>query len=110
MVSIADGSPKLASQPAHGDLNDVGELVDVLAPYLVEEVLCAEDGVAAAHEGFEYPGFFRRKIESSSVAGGGVAQGVEFDPGRPEDPALGGRPAAGEGTDAEHEFGEMEGL
>jgi hypothetical protein len=35
---------------------------------------------------------------------------VELDPGRPEDAGLGGWPAAGEGADAEHEFGEMEWL
>jgi hypothetical protein len=39
-----------------------------------------------------------------------VVEGVEFDSGGPEDAGLGGWPAAGEGADAEHEFGKVEWL
>ena len=101
---------ELASQSADRDLDGVGERVDVLVPYLGEEVLGAEDGVLGAHQGFEYRELFGGEVEPSSVAGGGVVQGVEFDPGRPEDSGLGCGPAAGESADAEHELGEMERL
>ena len=54
MVSIAWGFSEFSSQSADGDVDGVGERVDVLVPDLGEEVLGAEDGVLGAHQGFEH--------------------------------------------------------
>ena len=88
---------ELASQSADGDLDGVAERVDVLVPYLGEEVLGAEDGVLGAHQRLEHRELLGGEVEPPSVAGGGVVEGVEFDSRGPEDPGLGGR--AGDGRE-----------
>ncbi len=92
-------------------MDGVGERVDVLVPYLGEEVFGAEDGVLPARiRASRTRELLGREVEPSSVAGGGVVEGVELDSGCPEDSGLGGGPAAGECADAEHELGEVERL
>src|SRR5712691_9418845 len=46
----------------------------------------------------------------AAVAGDGAAERVELYPGRAQDAGLGGGLAAGQGADAQYEFGEVEGF
>jgi len=66
------GFSEFASESADGDVDGVGEGVNVFVPYLGEEVFGAEDGVLGAHEGFEYRELFGTEVELSSVASSGV--------------------------------------
>ena len=61
-------------------------------------------------QGFEHGELLGREVELPPVAGDGAAQRVELDPGGAQDAGPGGGLAAGQGADAQHEFGEVEGL
>jgi hypothetical protein len=47
------GFSELAAQAAERDVNGVGEGVDVLVPYLAEEVFGAQHAILGAHQGLE---------------------------------------------------------
>ena len=104
------GLAEFASESGDGDLDGVGEWVDVLVPGLLEEPLGAERGGAGFEQGFEHRALFRGELDRLSVAGDGASRGVKLDPGRLERAAAGRGFAAGERADAQHEFGEVEGF
>ncbi|MFI6061801.1 hypothetical protein [Streptomyces sp. NPDC051286] len=60
-----------------------------------------------------YPGdseFLDGEVELVAVAAGGAAHRVEFDAHRAQGAGPGGGATAGQGADAQNEFGKVEGL
>jgi hypothetical protein len=60
----------------------------VLVPYLLEQVLRAEERGPGAQQRLEDPEFLNRQVELPPVAGDRAPQRVELDPGRPQGPGL----------------------
>src|SRR5258708_39409876 len=102
--------PELAPQPADGDGDGVGEWVGVLVPYLLQQVLGAEEAGPGPEQRLEYPEFLGRQVKLPPVTGDRAPQRIELDPGRAQDPGPRGGLAPGEGADAQDELGEVEWL
>src|SRR5579872_586459 len=76
------GRAQLASEPGDGDLDRVGERVNVLVPRLLEQPLGAEGGGRGREQGLEHGTLLRGELDRSSVPGDGAGQLIELDPGR----------------------------
>src|SRR5690348_10549986 len=66
------GLAEFASKSGDGDLDGVGERVDVLVPGLLEELLCTECAGAGSEQRFEHGAFLVGELDRSPVAGDGA--------------------------------------
>lgn len=79
---------EFAAEPADGDLDGLGERVNVLVPGPGEEVFGAEGGGGCFHQGLEHGEFLDRDVDLAAVAGDGAVERVELCPGRAQDAGL----------------------
>src|SRR5580704_15553289 len=101
---------ELAAQAADGDRDGVGERVDLLVPDLLEEGFGAEEGGAGAQQRLEHAELLDRQVQRAPVPDGCAAQRVELETARLQDAGPGRGLPAGQGADAQDEFGEVKRL
>src|SRR6266699_5156862 len=101
---------ELAAQAADGDRYRVGERVGLLIPDLLEEGFRAQEGRAGAQQRLEHAELLDRQVELAPVPDGRAPQRVELDSRRLQDASPRRGLPAGQGADAQDEFGEVERL
>ena len=82
----------------------------MLVPDLLEQGFGAEEGGAGAQQRLEHAELLDRQVQRAPVPDGCAPQRVELEAGRLQHPGPGRGLPAGQGADAQHQLGEVEGL